>query len=54
MGLAKALRWIEGIGGSIRLESHEKQGTRTVMLLPATNTAAANQTPQQLLKRKKA
>ncbi|MBC8108172.1 MAG: HDOD domain-containing protein [Anaerolineae bacterium] len=43
MGLAKALRWIEGIGGSIRLESHEKQGTRTVMLLPATNVAASQQ-----------
>ena len=43
MGLAKALRWIEGIGGSIRLESHEKQGTRTVMLLPATKTATSQQ-----------
>lgn len=43
MGLAKALRWIEGIGGAIRLESHENQGTRTVMLLPATNVAASQQ-----------
>jgi len=51
MGLAKALRWIEGIGGSIRLESHEKQGTRTVMLLPATKTTA---TSEPMLKRKKA
>jgi signal transduction histidine kinase len=55
MGLAKALRWIEGIGGSIRLESHEKQGTRAVMLLPATKLATKTATAsEQLLKRKKA
>jgi len=35
MGLAKALRWIESSGGSIRLESHLNQGTRVMVLLPA-------------------
>jgi putative nucleotidyltransferase with HDIG domain len=34
MGLAKALRWIEASGGSIRLESQPGQGTRSVILLP--------------------
>jgi signal transduction histidine kinase len=35
MGLAKALRWVEASGGSIRLESRPGQGTRTMVLLPA-------------------
>jgi putative nucleotidyltransferase with HDIG domain len=35
MGLAKALRWIEGSGGSIRIESRPGAGTRAVVLLPA-------------------
>src|SRR3954469_944130 len=35
LGLAKALRWVESSGGSIRLESTEKQGTRAMVLLPA-------------------
>jgi signal transduction histidine kinase len=35
MGLAKALRWVESSGGSIKLESRPKQGTRTLILLPA-------------------
>jgi len=35
MGLAKALRWVEGSGGSIRLESRLGKGTRAVILLPA-------------------
>jgi signal transduction histidine kinase len=35
MGLAKALRWVEASGGSIRLESRPGQGTRTILLLPA-------------------
>jgi signal transduction histidine kinase len=34
MGLPKALRWVESSGGSIRLESRPKQGTRTLVLLP--------------------
>jgi signal transduction histidine kinase len=34
MGLAKAVRWIEGTGGSIRLESQPDQGTRALILLP--------------------
>jgi signal transduction histidine kinase len=36
LGLAKALRWIESSGGSIRLESKPEQGTRAMVLLPAT------------------
>lgn len=40
MGLAKALRWIEGSGGSIRLESRLGQGTRVVVLLPAAVSSA--------------
>ena len=35
MGLSKALRWIESSGGSMRIESHPQQGTRTLILLPA-------------------
>lgn len=35
LGLAKALRWIESSGGSIRLESNVKHGTRAMVLLPA-------------------
>jgi signal transduction histidine kinase len=38
MGLAKALRWIEASGGSIRLESQPGQGTRSVVLLPVHST----------------
>jgi len=40
LGLAKALRWIEASGGSIRLESRSGQGTRGVILLPAVQAAA--------------
>jgi signal transduction histidine kinase len=43
MGLPKALRWVEGSGGSIRLESEPNQGTRAIVLLPA----AADQSPPQ-------
>jgi signal transduction histidine kinase len=39
LGLAKALRWIEASGGSIRLESRPGQGTRGVILLPAKSAA---------------
>lgn len=35
MGLAKALRWVEGSGGNMRLESKPGQGTRVVIVLPA-------------------
>jgi signal transduction histidine kinase len=47
MGLAKALRWVEASGGSIRLESRPGQGTRTVLLLPAVKTdgSASNEVP---------
>ncbi len=50
MGLAKALRWVESSGGSIRLESRPNQGTRSLVLLPvAVPNAAAEQpaTPQR-------
>jgi signal transduction histidine kinase len=35
MGLPKALRWVESSGGSMRMESREREGTRTLILLPA-------------------
>jgi signal transduction histidine kinase len=35
MGLAKALRWIERSGGTMRLESRTGKGTRGSILLPA-------------------
>ena len=41
LGLAKALRWIEASGGSIRLESRLGQGTRSIILLPADRAAEA-------------
>jgi signal transduction histidine kinase len=37
LGLAKALRWIEASGGSIRLESRPSQGTRSVIVLPGSD-----------------
>lgn len=40
LGLAKALRWIEASGGSIRLESRPGDGTRAIILLPATTKAS--------------
>jgi HD-like signal output (HDOD) protein/signal transduction histidine kinase len=43
LGLAKALRWLEASGGSIRLESRTGQGTRAIILLPAVVTATAAQ-----------
>ncbi len=43
MGLAKAMRWMESSGGSIRLESRPNQGTRSIILLPA----AAIEMPQR-------
>jgi putative nucleotidyltransferase with HDIG domain len=39
MGLSKALRWIEGSGGTIRLESQPGKGTRAIILLPAEMVA---------------
>ena len=47
MGLAKALRWIEASGGSIRLESRPGQGTRIVVLLSAALASASDVPPQQ-------
>ncbi len=43
MGLAKAQRWIEASGGTIKLESRPNQGTRTVILLPAAKPRAQEQ-----------
>ena len=40
MGLAKALRWIESSGGSMRLESRLGKGTRGSILLPAVPMGA--------------
>jgi signal transduction histidine kinase len=45
LGLAKALRWIEASGGSIRLESVPGQGTRSILLLPASPPAASAEKP---------
>jgi signal transduction histidine kinase len=42
MGLAKALRWVEASGGSIRLESRVGTGTRTVLLLPAVQSTGGS------------
>ena len=39
LGLAKALRWIEASGGSIRLDSRIGQGTQAIILLPADEVA---------------
>ncbi|MDB5293086.1 MAG: histidine kinase, partial [Phycisphaerales bacterium] len=47
LGLAKALRWIEASGGSIRLESQPGQGTRTILLLPAARNSNEVQPPVQ-------
>lgn len=44
MGLAKALRWIESSGGSIRLESRIGHGTQAIILLPAVRSVEASAT----------
>ncbi len=43
MGLAKALRWVEGSGGSMRLESRPGAGTRVVIVLPAEQRVAVDE-----------
>ena len=50
MGLSKALRWVEASGGSIRLESRPGQGTRSLVLLPASQPAAtqAKKAPRRM------
>lgn len=42
LGLAKALRWVEASGGSIRLESRAGEGTRVLVVLPGDPAAAGN------------
>lgn len=46
MGLAKAQRWIEGCGGSIRLETRVGGGTRVIIVLPAVS-GAGNESPRR-------
>jgi signal transduction histidine kinase/HD-like signal output (HDOD) protein len=43
MGLAKALRWVEASGGTIRLETHLGQGTRMLLLLPEAARSEASE-----------
>lgn len=45
MGLAKALRWIERSGGTMRLESRLGKGTRGSILLPAAPVGSPVATP---------
>lgn len=47
LGLAKALRWIEASGGSIRLDSSLGQGTRSIILLPAGPSPARREAEGQ-------
>jgi len=44
LGLAKALRWVESSGGSIRLESRVGAGTRAMVLLPAAYPLGSEET----------
>lgn len=46
MGLAKALRWIESSGGTMRLESRPGEGTRAILLLPASSQTGDRVAPQ--------
>jgi signal transduction histidine kinase len=52
MGLAKALRWVEASGGSIRLESRPSQGTRAILLLPSANATPAASDAAKIVERK--
>jgi signal transduction histidine kinase len=52
MGLAKALRWVEASGGSIRLESRPGQGTRSLVLLPVHAVRPVEIQPDELPLRK--
>jgi putative nucleotidyltransferase with HDIG domain len=47
MGLAKALRWIESAGGSLRLESKPGRGTRATVVLPAAEEQATSPPAQR-------
>jgi signal transduction histidine kinase len=46
MGLAKAMRWIEGSGGSMRIESQPNAGTRVIILLPAATQKSEATVPK--------
>jgi signal transduction histidine kinase len=48
MGLARASRWIESNGGSIRLESRRDEGTRTLILLPTVEAATDQQAARKI------
>jgi signal transduction histidine kinase/HD-like signal output (HDOD) protein len=48
LGLAKALRWIESSGGSIRLESRVGKGTRAVILLPVQGAGQMRPRPERI------
>lgn len=50
MGLAKAMRWIEAIGGTIRVESRAGHGTRVTVALAAADDDA-EQRPAQKTRR---
>ena len=54
LGLAKALRWVEASGGSIRVESRPGQGTHAILLLPAAAPATPQATQEKTAKRKAA
>jgi len=45
MGLAKALRWVENHGGTIRLDSTPGAGTTAVIILPLNAEPAGESTP---------
>ena len=45
LGLAKALRWAEAVGGSIRLDSRPGHGTTAVLLWPAADAPPLPMTP---------
>jgi signal transduction histidine kinase/HD-like signal output (HDOD) protein len=44
LGLAKAQRWIQSSGGSIKLDSRANEGTRAIIVLPAAPAASQGTT----------
>jgi signal transduction histidine kinase len=43
LGLAKAMRWLQASGGTMKLESRPGRGTRAVVLLPAAGGVAVSE-----------